>query len=58
MPIDDDARLIAAEQRIFAHGVIPFALRQGTTIEQLEQLADRLDARAAEWAKLAEQSSY
>ncbi len=42
-----DPRRIAAEQRLFEHGVIPFALAAGISIEQLEALADRVDALVA-----------
>lgn len=39
-----DPRRLAAEKRIFAHGLIPFAFSPRITTEFLEQFADELDA--------------
>lgn len=39
-------RRMAAEQRIFQHGYIPWGFVPGVTTEQLERFADELDAEA------------
>lgn len=41
-------RRLAAEVRIFQHGLIPWAFAPGATTEQLEQIANELDAAVPE----------